>query len=603
MSAVFPLNHDAHVKKVSESFSAVKALLLSGYPVNCAFSSGKDSSAALNLLLQAARKLRECGTALPPIVVSHGDTQVENPAMATLARQEMGKIQVFASAHDLPVTVAVATPSLAESWVFRTIGQGKLPALPGDSRDCTVSFKINPQTRLRKRIRKQFQNAGYRQDITLIGTRLSESEGRRARMEARGETWDRPWIGENGDLFMSPIADWDEDDVWEYLGACRSGSLPTYSNFDELWETYLAASSSSCAVVADMAMGSSGKSAPCSSRTGCWTCLAAGETDKSLSTMIENRPDDYGYLAPLNRLRDYLFRTRMDWDCRNWVGRTINAAGYLKIQPDVYSPDFLANLLRYCLTIDIEEAEASERAGLNEPRFQILTPKMLVAVDAEWSRQGFQRPFHALSIWRDIEIRGNRYPVPDVVTKPASPMPAPRFVYVGRDWEEDKGWAYTGLRNPLAEAFEECPMSDTDTLSNGARVMDVPTDSAFDIDEEAAEFVLMDVDYLVNRYHTSEYRTTAGYLHYIMLGTLTLSKAQRAKTDEMLRRTAYRERHGLTGPDPDLEDLLFRSIPEADMRADMKELNRMCTIHDARHQRRKDIAQIAPAKPVQSCLF
>ena len=437
--------------RLTGSRSALRALLLTGVPVNAATSFGKDSTAALNLLLQIARELVAEGVTLAPIIVSHGDTGVENPVMAQLARSEMDKVRRFADTHQLPVTVVVARPSLAESWVYRTIGQGKLPALPGDSRDCTVGLKINPQRRLRRKIRQTLrQNGHYQQDVTLIGTRFSESAGRRERMEARGESWDQPWKGENGDLFMSPIALWSEYDVWTYLGQCRHGDTPSYSNMDELWETYLAASSSTCAVVADMAMGTAGKSAPCSSRTGCWTCLAAGASDRSLSTMIENRPDEYGYLAPLNRLRDYLFKTRMNWSKRNWVGRTINAAGYVKIQPDVYSPEFLADLLRLCITIDVEEAEAAEQAGLDTPRFEIITPELLIAVCAEWSRQGFHRPFHALSIYRDIVVYGHRYPVPDSPSVPAIRLPAPRYVYVGRAWDEDAGWAYTGLRNPLA---------------------------------------------------------------------------------------------------------------------------------------------------------
>jgi len=107
-------------------------------------------------------------------------------------------------------------------------------------------------------------------------------------------------------------------------------------------------------------------------------------------------------------------------------------------------------------------------------------------------------------------------------------------------------------------------MSDTVTLSDGTVIMDVPTADAFSIDAEAAAFVLMDMDYLIDRYHNTQYRTTAGYLHYLSLGTLQLSKGQRAKTDEILRRTAFRERHGLTGPGVELGSLLEQSISEAE---------------------------------------
>ncbi|MHB8474501.1 MAG: 3'-phosphoadenosine 5'-phosphosulfate sulfotransferase [Gammaproteobacteria bacterium] len=421
--------------------------------------------------------------------------------------------------------------------------------------------------KLRKRV---FAELGKdaKKPVTLIGTRFDESPDRRRRMEQRGETWDKPWTGDDGGLYLSPIAVWSEDDVWTYLGSARNGEIPSHTNYNDLWEIYTAGSGTTCAVVADMALGSTGKSRPCSSRTGCFVCVAVGEKDKSLSAMIDNEPDKYAYLTGLNNLRNFLFATRFDWSRRSWISRTLNQ-GWLEIQPDLYAPRMLEELLRYCMTCDADERAAAARLGIT-PRFQIINEQVLIAIDAEWSRLGYFAPFHALAIYRDIVVDDNRYPVPSIPTFARTPIPAPRYVLVGQDWDEGVEWANTGLRNPMLEMFEGCPISNTATLKDGTVVMDVRTDSEFSVDEEGAFLTLdLETDYLLDNHHNDGVRCTFAYHHYLNTGVIALSSGARSKSDAILRRTAFKERHGLTGPEPDVAGLLARSISRKEMLAQL----------------------------------
>ncbi|MHB1321867.1 MAG: hypothetical protein ACYCY0_09935 [Acidithiobacillus ferrivorans] len=87
--------------------------------------------------------------------------------------------------------------------------------------------------------------------------------------------------------------------------------------------------------------------------------------------MIEPDPRYY-YLRRLNQLQRFLINTRWDFSRCNWMGRSVDAAdGYMTIAPDVYSPDMLRDLLRYALTIDMEEITTARATG-KKPRFQLI---------------------------------------------------------------------------------------------------------------------------------------------------------------------------------------------------------------------------------------
>lgn len=560
-----------HLAKAEAAGERITKVLRSGRPLSVSWSAGKDSSATLNLVLAAAVKLKRAGERVPPIVVTHGDTGIENPEIARHARREMKKIRAFAETRGLDVQVRVARPSLSQSWAFRTIGQGKLPTFPGDARECSVEFKVKPQSRLLKGLASELEAETGQPPVVVMGTRFNESAERLARMKERGERVDGIWTGANGFDCLSPIADWSVTDVWRYLSlpadlVMLGGDVSDrlyYSDFTETLRIYADATGSECATAGERTVASEKRAEACGARFGCHLCTAIGR-DKSLETMLES-DERYDYMQGLNRLQRFLLATRWDWTRRNWLGRTINKAGYQRVQPDTYSPRMVEALFRYCLTLDIEEAKAAAEEDI-APRFRILSPERIVAIDAEWLRYGLHRPFHALALYLEI-MGGERYPVPEIDKVERTPRPAARYVHVGRDWDEGHAWTYTGLRT-VWELFGGCPTFETTGLSNGREVWDVNTADRFEVDAEAAGLILsLEAEHLVREYHDDpQTGITRGYETYLALGTVALNPAQRQVTDTILRRTAYRARRGLAGPDIDVEALLESSISAQEMR-------------------------------------
>lgn len=74
-----------------------------------------------------------------------------------------------------------------------------------------------------------------------------------------------------------------------------------------------------------------------------------------METLLATDPERHGYMSGLNRIQRYLAKRRYAWEDRHPVGRTIYEGGYIKIQPDVYSPVFLERLLHVCCSMDYME--------------------------------------------------------------------------------------------------------------------------------------------------------------------------------------------------------------------------------------------------------
>jgi 3'-phosphoadenosine 5'-phosphosulfate sulfotransferase (PAPS reductase)/FAD synthetase len=547
--------------------------LEAGTAVSFAYSSGKDSSAALGLGLAVAARRRAAGLKTPPLYVLHGDTGIENPEVAAHAMNELAKVREFARVHDLNLTVRIAHPHLASSWAYRTIGSGKLPSWPGDQRDCSVEYKVKPQTRELKAILKE---AGRRAtDVAIcIGTRFEESAGRAERMTARGETGTRPWLGANGHSYLSPLADWSEDDVWEYLTLARSGAFPSYTDHEETLRIYRDAGGSSCHVVAAMATDQAKSRRGCGARHGCHQCQTIG-VDQSLVNMIEAEPR-YHYMRGLSRLQQHMAAIRYDWTLRSWLPRSIDEHGFSVLQPDTFSPAYMARLFGYVLTLDVEEALAAQAAGLDRPRFQVLSPELVVAIDAEWSRQGFHFGHRALEIYRDVVCHGVRHAIPDPVAVPRTPIPKARYLHVGRGFVHPTEGMWTGLRSVHHElAGESCHvLGEQKTLNNGETIWHPPTDRVFNVDAEGALLLLgFELDQFVERGRSDPaYRTNPpqGFMDYLRYGTVQLNERQLAQNSDICRRTHWRNSLGLAGPDADLKSIIAKSMSKAERDAIIK---------------------------------
>lgn len=530
-----------------EATSVIEGLLRAGHPLLCAYSGGKDSTVVLALALNAARRLKEQGHEVPPIIVTHGDTGIENPSVSALAANEMRKVREFGRRHGLQVSAEVAHPALNDTWAVSVLSGRKLPTFANSSsRDCTLNYKITPMVRLRKQLLRQAGSLKAR-PITLIGTRFEESDGRAARMDERGESAVRPWEKE-GQLFLSPIACWTADDVWELLGKMRGGELPAFTDAADVFDLYAAGGGSSCAVVADMATEGAKKSRACGARFGCSLCAAVGR-DKSLENMLASDPS-YAWLRGLNSIQRFLVDTQYDFSRRTWLGRTLDADGFVTVTPDTYSPAMLADLLRYCLTVDALEQEAAHAAGLAKPRFELVSPAALLAIDAFWGLHGLQKTaFHAVDIWLDVHEGGGRYyPPKNLVQYPARGFPSPSFIHVGHDWDQGVPAAYNGLRDVARDAACADGTSDQQ-LKDGRFVRSIDESALFDIDARGAlDFLQFEAARQVALSKAHPRCGSRSFFHYVDLGVLTTSKRHAGLLDTICRRTAWKRSVGLAGP-------------------------------------------------------
>lgn len=543
-------------ERIDRAESALTELMRHGAPVCVSWSAGKDSSCVLNLLLSAAVKFKAAGGDVPPIVVTHADTMVENPEMTLYARNEMVQVRSFAKRHGLDLVIEVATPNLTNQWAVRVIGGRALPPFPGTNRDCTLDWKISPMKKLRKAVLKHLaaraKGSDQPEPVVLLGTRYDESDVRAANMRERGESdvQVRRGLDEKGNpshLFLSPIAWWSTDDVWMYLGLARGGAVEAYSDFDDTFRIYADAMGTSCVVVAEDMSKAMKASKACGARHGCSLCTVAS-VDQSMENMLAG-DERYGYMRGLNQLRNFLTATRWDMGRRSWLGRTIKD-GYVRIAPDAYSPGMMEELLKYALTIDQREREAASDLGI-PARFQLVNIEQLFAIDAMWSLQAYHRPFHALKIYDDV-CKGARYDVPVETAPPKQPDFPVRYLHVGRDWEDGNANRYTGLNSAVHElaSFDGGSCMGVKELADGRTVMDVNTAPLMEVDVETAYFVLDEIDDLLEKHDDPRYDPTEGYHYYMRLGMISIKSGLQGEVDEILRRSAFKVRNGIAGSVP-----------------------------------------------------
>lgn len=553
-------------RKADKAIAAILSLFTAGHPVVVAYSGGKDSSVVAALVLHAAM-LHHANGGSPIVVATTGDTLVESPEVSSHYRAELARMRAFGKAHGFDVAAHVVTPSMASTFQVKVLSGRALPSFPGAQADCSTDLKVLPQRRFRRNLFRKLEKRGLGEPVTCLGTRYGESVRRGTGMRARGESETNAARNKDGDLVLSPIAHWSDDDVWEAIALYGSGSRPCFSDFEEMRRIYAHSVGTSCAVVADAILegGGARRQGKCGARLGCHVCQMA--EDRSLANMIEF-DERYAYAKGLHRLNRFIRATRHDWSLRHWIGRTIRR-GFIKVQPDTYHPRMLRALTRYMLQLDFDEQRRAAAVG-ERPKFQLLPVDMMIAVDALQSLNGVARPFAAWADLRDIHVRGVRYDVPEVAEVLSSPIPVARYLNVGEEWDDTAAAGdWTGLRDPMREALTEGSVCEADILvtAEGKAILDLPTAQQFSVDAESALLIEeFEVDRLLQMHDAGGGlgSVTAGYRWYLHYGCLTLSHAQKAEHDYVARRTAFKDRLGLT-LDYDINSVLARSVSFEDL--------------------------------------
>lgn len=552
--------HNAIFEKSETVINWLRSLIEKGHPLTIGVSLGKDSSACLVLFLEAIKRSVEDGFDVPQCYVSNSDTLIENPAMSFYVDSSLEQLGKFIEAHSLPIKIIRVTPSLSSTFVYATIGRGKLPRFTNlKHRECSIDWKVRPQTKALNSILKDTQQIGNKPLITILGTRFDESASRKGSMVDRGDGPTALVEQDNGSFTNACIADWGLQDVWGLLIACDSKREAIYStfveNFDWTLKLYRDANEGLCGYI----VGDQGNRSACSSRFGCSLCTVNGETDKSMEALISS-DSEYSHLQPINDLRNYLIKTQFDLTKRDWAGRSLSKAGYVRIRPDNYSSLFRRSLLRYLLTMDVEEQERAENVAediasgaipktitnlrLAETQFQFVTPDLLLSVDFAWSLQrDFSVSFPACREWHEIYEMGKRYYVPDVEKTPRQPIPDARWFHAKTF---DSQWGVDGLRDILGETINgkrkpgKAPYAvcKDPITGNDRKVIAHDVDDELSIDKsEACYFVTCEFE---NLYWDCLNSSPTDSLFYMLdRGLVKIAKGQISKYDFMARRAQY----------------------------------------------------------------
>lgn len=430
-----------------ESVERLINLLKSGYSLSIGFSGGKDSTCVLIIFLEAMRRvIAEGHPNIPKCYVLNSNTKREMPLIDSYAEWSLTQIQIFAAKNNLPVEVHQVKPSLTGSFNYYCIGRGKLPRFPGQTRDCAIGEKIQPQQKLVKKIEAE-SNCEI---ITLLGTRLDESAARKRSME-RFDMDEVSIVEVEGKKTFAPIANFELDDVWDLIAGCvQYDGKPariynTYTpNFDEMMQLYRDANSGTCGVI----VGDKGNKSSCGSRFGCAWCTVSGERDNSLESMLE-QDEAYSFMKPFVKFRQFLLNIRFDMNSRDFRGKRIDH-GWMKVLPDYFKPEVKRQLLRFLITMDRMEVERAkkheamyysgkiEKTELNEllcyPMFENITKDDILAIDFVWSlNRDFEDASPAARDYLAIHELGERYYIPEVPRAERITIPKARWFDVSND--------------------------------------------------------------------------------------------------------------------------------------------------------------------------
>ena len=533
--------HDA----VAQAIDTLRALIASGRYLAVSYSGGKDSSCIAALALAAAKAEAARAGQRVRVAICHADTLSENPAVALLARNEMQKMQIYSESHGIDLDIRVATPRISENYFLNILSGRTIANLPEGGAKCSMDLKVRPITRLKRTMAADYGS----QLVTVLGTRLDESSHRRRAMEGRGESASVPVINTQGDAIISPIMNWSLDNVFEFLAYAGAGEFDAYSDFRDLFDIYRDANAGTCELVA-YSDGKAPKTG-CGARTGCFHCQRAPRENESLENMLTE--PKYSYMSGLASLRRYIRATHYDPSKRNWIGRRIHPNGDITISPVAYSPQHCRDLIAFCLTIDAEEQQAASELGI-DPRFQILPPAHVVAIDFQQSRYGYSDAMTACRLYDEIHNRGARYHVPvDTPVYPKTPFPEAVTVKFSDTQYDNLAYGFRDIEAACAGAENLTLKADGKYYAGG------DGGECFSVDEEGAElFMAFELDRALNQYKGDDVFPSAVMHYFLRLGTVEIYRGSHKETERALRISNQIHRLGLRGLLSDREALIER---------------------------------------------
>ncbi|MFL1449153.1 hypothetical protein ACI77O_12230 [Pseudomonas tritici] len=415
----------------------------------------------------------------------------------------------------------------------------------GANTKCQQMTKAAPLDKLKRQVRKQIAvESGVKpkavQVVSLIGTRFDESATRGRAMADRGESAvDAVDVMDDGQLVLSPIAEFTQFDVFEFIGNVRSEKIETYDDFTQLVNLYKDMNGGDCMVNAYIA-GKEQSKAPCNARTGCFLCARVSR-DVSAESLISHEDGKYAWMKPLNELREFMIKMHFDPKARAWLARDVGADGWISVTPNAYSPAYTAQLLGIVLSIQADEQIAARQLKI-APRFKLLTLKQIMAIELNWGRYAYQPAWTAMKLYRAIYREGKRFQIPDLESMPVYTEKDVAFRSRVPYADAQYNGIFSGLRDVDAAAAD---CENLTVTRSGKYVTNVQVGNEYDIDDEGLElFMEFEFDRVLDSQRLNE--TPSAAIHYLLgLGTIQLYKGSHSDWDRMLRVSNQLTRHGL----------------------------------------------------------
>lgn len=243
-----------------------------------AYSGGKDSSAVLNLLVEAMANTTDHHRL---VYIIFCDTGVENPLVISFVRYAFRQVNDFSKRNGLPISTHILRPERKNRFWIKVIGRG-CPPPTNRFRWCTDKLRVNP-------VRDFCAKNELTNAITVLGIRKGESHQRDRTIEKyiKGRNYLRYYDSYHR-LYYCPIFNYSCADVWSCLS---NGSIFGSRFYSRLAKIY--GINGKCEYDMSKSNGY---------RMGCWVCTVVRK-DKSAEDLIKR---GYIQLEPYLRFRDWL---------------------------------------------------------------------------------------------------------------------------------------------------------------------------------------------------------------------------------------------------------------------------------------------------------
>jgi DNA sulfur modification protein DndC len=548
--------------KFEETVERAKALFLGGWKISLGLS-GKDSGAAsvciVEGLLRASAINPEHGGALHVVTTN---TTLDNMVLHDYMMQLHEDMRHYAQEHNLPIYTHELKPSLSRSPMVEYIGKGKIlrtAANTNGGRTCAIDWKILPLKRFLAQLKKQYKTTKI---VSISGSRESESKVRAKSLSKRSESATEMVLTDVG--WTQPIIkDWTLNNVWQLFKIIDDGDIESYSDrFDCMKKHYAAGNGGVCDLFAgDTKNKNASKS--CGSRFGCTLCAVNGERDSSLEAQIETDPKTYGFMEPLNKMREFMLNGLYDYNNRSIEGRTMKD-GFIKVAVNHYSIEYRMDLLRYVLSMQVE---AFHKHGYHP--IDLVDYEQLLAIQYYWSRECSEsEPGMALKIWHEIVTTEEKsYPIPVIEKVEKGKAPTARYLDLQALLDSDNP---IGLDDEsLEDEFKEAKAHYTRD-GKEQQVIRYNESQLFSVvtkDGLAMDFVEDFYPYLVAEGHLFNKCPSVMLKHLIESGVVELIKGAIAKLHEDTKRGQVLHLLGRRSKKTNAGAILDKSVGKKEMEA------------------------------------